>query len=204
VLNAAALGAVVFMSAWVAHLCLRCRPNWIVVVINVSFWVVPVALLMAATGQALRGFGLGTALVFVLQRLHWLKWKYTSNTWTVADIRMFVDRANWFVVRLYPFVAGFAAACVLCLALSWLLLPEGRWLAGTPGPCYSRGTDSVRRPLSPPHEFDLSIQHLRPLEPSLSTSSLGYRPTVVGDSRLFRSAARLPVRAPRRRSPPTS
>ena len=93
-------------------------------VINLSFWIVPVALLIAATGQPWKSFGLGTALVFVLQRLHWLKWKYTSDTWTAADLMMLMDRANWFVLRLYPFVAGFAAACVAGLALSWLLVPE--------------------------------------------------------------------------------
>jgi Sulfatase len=203
VVTTAALGAVGFMSAWVAHICLRCRPNWIVVVINLSFWVVPVALLMAATGQAWRSFGLGTALVFVLQRLHWLKWKYTSNTWTVADIRMFLDRANWFVVRLYPFVAGFAASCVVGLALSWMLLPEAPplgWPARLGALLLASGLIAFDVRFRHHHDFDPfgfnTYGHFASL--LFSTSSLRYRPpTVVGDSRLFlEHAARLPVRAP--------
>src|SRR6187401_2382367 len=98
VLDAASWVAVGFMSAWVAHICLRCRPNWIVTVINLSVWVVPVALLMALTGQPWKSYSLGTAIVFVLQRIHWLKWKYTSDTWTAADLIMMLDRANWFVL----------------------------------------------------------------------------------------------------------
>jgi phosphoglycerol transferase MdoB-like AlkP superfamily enzyme len=202
VLNTAAVGAVAFMSAWVAHICLRRRPDWITIVINLSFWIVPVALLVAATGQPWRSVGLGTALVFVLQRLHWLKWKYTSDTWTVADISMLLDRANWFVVRLYPFIAGFAAACVVGLALSWLLVPEAPPLARPA----RLGALALATGLI---AFDLHFRHYHEFDPFgfniyghfanllFSTSSLRYRsPTVVGDSRLFlENAARLPTRA---------
>jgi len=209
VLNTAAMGAVSFMSAWVAHICLRRRPNWIVVLINLSFWVVPVALLMAVTGQPWKSFGLGTALVFVLQRLHWLKWKYTSDTWTVADIGMMLDRANWFVVRLYPFMAGFAAACALGLALSWLLLPEAPplgWPARLGALVLASGLIAFDVAVRHSHEFDPfgfnTYGHFANL--LFSTASLRYRPpTVVGDSRLFlERAARLPVRAPRASSRP--
>ena len=208
-LTTAALCAVVFMSVWVTHICLRRRPNWIVVVINFSFWVVPVALLMSATGQPWRSFGLGTALAFVLQRLHWLKWKYTSNTWTVSDIRMLLDRDNWFVLRLYPFVAGFAAACVVGLALSWMLLPEAPplgWPARLEALLLATGLILFDVGFRHHHEFDpfgFNIYgHFANL--LFSSSSLRYRPpTVVGDSRLFlERAAQLPVRAPRALSRP--
>ena len=204
VLNTAAVGAVALMSAWVAHICLRRRSDLITIVINLSFWIVPVALLVAATGQPWRSVGLGTALVFVLQRLHWLKWKYTSDTWTVADIRMFLDRANWFVVRLYPFIAGFGAACVVGLAFSWLLVPEA-----PPLPQPARlGALALATGLI---AFDVHFRHYHAFDPFgfntyghfanllFSTSSLSYRPpTIVGDSQHFlENAARLPIRAPR-------
>lgn len=201
-LNTAAMSAVAFMSAWVAYICLRCRPDWIVVVINMSFWVVPIALLTAATGQAWRSFGLGTALVFTLQRLHWLKWKYMWNTWTVADIRMFLHRANWMVMRLYPFVAGFAVACVTGLALSWVLLPEGPPMSSSArvgALILALGLISFDVRFRRHHEFDpfgFNIYgHFANL--LFSTASLRYRtPRVVGDSRLFlERAARVPVRA---------
>ena len=208
-LNVAALVAVGFISAWVAHICLRCRPTWIVTVINLSFWVVPVALLVTATGQPWKSFSLGTALVFVVQRIHWLKWKYTSDTWTAADLIMLLHRANWFVLRLYPFVAVFAAACVAGLALSWLLLPETPplgWPARLGALVIALGLIAFDVTFRHAHEFDPfgfnTYGHFANL--LFSTSSLRYRPpAVVADSRLFlERAAQLPVRAPRPPSRP--
>ena len=204
VLNAAAVGAVVVMSAWVAHICLRCRPNWIVVVINLSFWIVPVALLMTLTGQPWKSAALGTALVFVVQRLHWLKWKYTSDTWTAADLIMLLDRSNWFVLRLYPFVALFVAACVAGLVLSWQVLPDSPplgWPERVGALALALGLVGFDLRYRRAHEFDPfgfnKYGHFANL--LFSTTSLKYRPpTVVGDSRLFlERAAQLPVRAPR-------
>ena len=123
VLRAAAIGAVVGMSAWVAHICLRRRPDVVTTIINLSFWIVPVSVLVGATGQFWKSFALGTALVFVLQRLHWLKWKYWPTRLTVIDFRMVLNRANWLVLHLYPYIAVFITLCVAGLALSWLLMP---------------------------------------------------------------------------------
>ena len=204
VLGIAALTAVGFMSAWLAHICLRCRPSWNVVVINLSFWVVPVALLIAMTGQPLKSFALGTALVFVVQRLHWLKWKYTSDTWTAADLIMLLDRSNWFVLRLYPSVALFAAASVIGLGLSWLLLPATTPL-GWPLRLAALGVAAGLV------AFDVRFRHAHDFDPFgvnkyghfanflFSTTSLKYEPPdVAGDSRLFlEQAAQLPVPAPR-------
>jgi hypothetical protein len=202
VLALAAVAAVAFMSVWTAYICLRRRPSWIVVVINLSFWVVPVALLVAITGQAWKSFGLGTALVFVIQRLHWLKWKYTSDTWTAADLLVMLDPANWFVLRLYPFVAFFATACGAGLVLSWLLLPEAAPL-GWPGRVTALGLAAGLI------GFDYAFRDAHAFDPFgfnkyghfanllFSMSSLRYRPpTVAGDSRLFLArAAQLPVGA---------
>jgi phosphoglycerol transferase MdoB-like AlkP superfamily enzyme len=209
VLDAASWVAVGFMSAWVAHICLRCRPNWIVTVINLSVWVVPIALLIALTGQPWKSYSLGTTLVFVLQRIHWLKWKYTSDTWTAADLIMLIDRANWFVLRLYPFVAGFVAVCLAGLALSWLLLPEVPPL-GAP---LRLGALMLALGLI---AFDVTFRYAHEFDPFgfniyghfanllFSTSSLKYQPpTVTGDSRLFlEHAARLPAGPPRTLSRP--
>jgi phosphoglycerol transferase MdoB-like AlkP superfamily enzyme len=180
-----------------------------VVLINLSFWVVPVALLMAATGQPWKSFALGTAFVFVLQRVHWLKWKFMSDTWTAADLLMLLDRANWFVLRLYPFVAGFVAACIAGLALSWLLIPAAPPLSvpvRLGALLLALGLVAVDAAFHDAHEFDpfgFNIYgHFANL--LFSTSSLRYRPPpVTGDSRLFlESAARLPAGAPRALSRP--
>lgn len=190
-LNAAALAAVAFMSAWVAHICLRRRPDWATVVINFSFWIIPVALLMALTGQPLRSFGLGTAIVFVLQRLYWLKWKYMANTLTVVDLRMVASRANWLVLRMYPFVASFAVACVIGLAFSWILLPETTPL-GRPARIgallVAAGLIAFDVRFRNRHEFDPFGFNLYGHYANLlfATQSLRYRPPVVsGDSGPF-------------------
>lgn len=190
-LNAAALAAVAFMSAWVAHICLRRRPDWITIVINLSFWIIPVALLMAVTGQPLKSFGLGTAIVFVLQRLHWLKWKFMANTLTVVDLRMILARANWLVVRMYPYLAGFAAVCLVGLTLSWLLVPATSplgWRARVVALLVGAGLIAFDVRFRNWHEFDPfgfnTYGHFANL--LFATSSLGYRPpAVAGDSGLF-------------------
>jgi hypothetical protein len=156
VLELAALAAVGFMSAWTAYICLRRRPSWIVAVINLSFWIVPVALLMAVTGQPWKSFGLGTTIVFVVQRLHWLKWKYTSDTWTAADLLMLLDPANWFVLRLYPFVR--CRRLVRRRPRAQLAAAARRHAARLDDPPGGTGSGRrahrVRRPLPPRHEFD--------------------------------------------------
>lgn len=119
----AAIAAVILMSAWNAHIVFRRRPDWPTMAINLAFWVVPVGILVALTGQPWKSYGLGTALVFVLQRIHWLKWRYLSDTWTAADFRMVFERANWLVVRLYPFIAAFVLAAIGGLIAAWVLLP---------------------------------------------------------------------------------
>lgn len=199
VLSTLAAGAVIVMSVWVAHICLRRRPDWTTLVINLSFWVVPVALLAAATGQWWRSFGLGTALPFVFQRLHWLKWKYMADTLTIVDVRMVLDRANWLVLRLYPFVAGFAAACIVGLAVTWPLLPADPrlgWQARLGWLSVAAALIAFAIRFRNHHEFHPygfnTYGHFANF--LFSVSSLKYQPPVVsGDGRLFvERAAQLP------------
>lgn len=121
----AAFGAVVSMAAWNAYICLRLRPDAGTVLINLSFWIVPVLVLLALTGRAWRSLALGTAFTFVFQRLHWLKWKYLFASWTAADFRMLSDAANWVLVEQYPELLAFAVACIVVLVAIWLLTPRG-------------------------------------------------------------------------------
>lgn len=123
--------AVVFMTGWNAYIALRLRPDLPTVAINLAFWFVPPLLLLAVSGRLWRSLALGAALTFVLQRLHWLKWRYLEHTWTAADFLIATDRANWVVVRQYPEILVFAVGCASVLALSWLLIPRGRRVTWT-------------------------------------------------------------------------
>ena len=123
--------AVVFMTGWNAHISLRLRPDLPTVAINLAFWFVPILVLLAVSGRLWRSLALGAALTFVLQRLHWLKWRYLEHTWTAADFRFATDRANWVVLRQYPEILVFAVMCASVLALSWLLIPRGTRVAWT-------------------------------------------------------------------------
>ena len=87
--------AVVLMAGWNAYICLRLRPDVPTVVINLSFWLLPILTLLSATGRLWRSLALGTAITFCLQRVHWRKWRYLEQTWTAADLRFVLDRANW-------------------------------------------------------------------------------------------------------------
>jgi hypothetical protein len=209
VLRAAALAAVVGMSAWVAHICLRRRPDAVTAIINLSFWIVPVSALAAATGQFWKSFALGTALVFVLQRLHWLKWKYLADTLTVIDFRMVMNRANWLVLHLYPYIAVFIVLCVAGLALSWIFMPDVEaleWPARVAALLVAALLVAFDIRFRHRHEFDPfgfnSYGHFANL--LFSASSLKYQPPrVKGDGRLFRErAATLPHRTIRRGSRP--
>lgn len=131
----AAFGAVVSMAAWNTYICLRLRPDVGTVLINVSFWIVPVSVLLALTGRPWRSLATGTGLTFVFQRLHWLKWKYLFASWTAADFRMVSDVANWVLVEQYPELLTFAIGCIAFLMAIWLLTPRGamvkaRWRGG--------------------------------------------------------------------------
>ncbi|MEZ5420649.1 MAG: hypothetical protein R2708_25355 [Vicinamibacterales bacterium] len=119
------VAAVVLMAGWNAYICLRLRPDLPTTVINLSFWLLPILLLLAGSGRIWRSLALGTAATFALQRLHWLKWRYFEQTWTAADFRLAADSANWVVLQQYPQVLGFAVAGVCFLALAWLLMPRG-------------------------------------------------------------------------------
>jgi phosphoglycerol transferase MdoB-like AlkP superfamily enzyme len=192
------LAAVTFMACWNAYVCLRRRPDARTVLINLSFWLVPILTLVALTGRPLRSFALGTAITFVLQRLHWLKWKYLAATWTAADFRMLFDPANWVIVRQYRFLLAFVTACVVLLLLSWFLVPQGtplgwrvRFLAGL-GALVLIAADVRWRVAHVFDPFGFNIYgHFANL--LFSASTLRYEPPrVEGDSALFRSrAARL-------------
>src|SRR5688572_17583142 len=83
--------AVALMAGWNAYICLRLRPDVPTVVINLAFWLLPILVLLVASGQVWRSLALGTAATFALQRLHWLKWRYLEQTWTAADLRFATD-----------------------------------------------------------------------------------------------------------------
>lgn len=123
--------AVVSMTGWNAYIALRLRPDLPTVAINLAFWFAPPLVLLAVSGRPWRSLALGAALTFVLQRLHWLKWRYLEHTWTAADFRIVTDRANWVVLRQYPELLVFAVGCASVLVLSWLLIPRGRRAAWT-------------------------------------------------------------------------
>ena len=128
-----AMGAVVVsMAGWNAYICLRLRPDLPTTIINLAFWLVPMAALVAASGQIWRSLALGTVMTFGLQRLHWLKWRYLEQSWTAADLRFLVDPANWILLRQYPEIFAWTTAGVATVCLAWLLVPLSpplRWRA---------------------------------------------------------------------------
>ncbi len=202
------VAAVVFMAGWNAYICLRLRPDTPTVLINLSFWLVPVLALLALTGRPVRSFALGTAITFLLQRLHWLKWKYLAATWTAADFRMLLDSANWTIVHQYPFLISFGAVCAIVLVLSWLLVPRGAavgWKARVSAALFAAALVAGDFRWHTAHVFDPfgfnTYGHFANLV--FSASTLRYEPPAIdGDSALFvERASRLPrqqVRAPAR------
>lgn len=112
--------AVLVMAAWNTYICLRLRPDVATVFINLSFWAVPVLALATLTGRVWQSLTLGTALTFVFQRLHWLKWKYMYASWTAADFRMVADASNWVVVEQYPEILAFLILCLALLIATWV------------------------------------------------------------------------------------
>lgn len=85
--------AVVLMTGWNAYICLRLRPDLPTVLINLSFWFVPILVVLVVSGRLWCSLALGTAVTFVLQRLHWLKWKYSEHTWTTRAVSALVAAA---------------------------------------------------------------------------------------------------------------
>ena len=183
------------MAGWNVYICLRLRPDVPTVVINLSFWVLPILLLFVASGQPWRSIALGTAATFALQRLHWLKWRYLEQSWTAADVRFFTQAANWSIVWQYPEILMFLVTGVSALALSWLMTPRG-----SPGGLKTRGGAAVvalalfgsvfaSRGLHPFDPFGFSVYgHFASLVYSLST--LDYQPPAVsGSSALFLARA---------------
>ena len=120
----AMVAAVVSMAGWNAYICLRLRPDLPTTLINLAFWLVPMAALVAATGQVWRSLALGTVITFGLQRLHWLKWRYLEQSWTAADLRFLVDPANWILLRQYPEIFAWTMAGAATAFLAWLLVPR--------------------------------------------------------------------------------
>ena len=192
------------MSAWVAHICLRCHPTWIVTVINLSFWVVPVALLIAAPASRGRAS----------------RWAPRSSSLSSASTGSSGST---------PRTPGRRQTSSCC----WTA-PTGSCCASTPsspsspqraslasrsvGCCFRSARRSAGRHAWRPWRrrsgsiaFDVTFRHAHEFDPFgfniyghfanllFSTSSLRYRPpTVTGDSRLFlERAAQLPAGAPR-------
>lgn len=198
VLSLARLGlaaAVIFMAGWNAYICLRLRPDLPTVIINLTFWFVPILVLYALSGRLWRSLALGTTFTFVLQRLHWLKWRFLEQTWTAADFRLVADRTNWIVVRQYPEILVFLLICAALLVVAWWLAPRGsrggpraRVVATSLALIMLSGTVSARHAhIFDPFGFNL-YGHFASLIYSLST--LSYNPPVLeGNSALFRSRA---------------
>lgn len=116
--------SVLLMAGWNAYICLRLRPDLPSVVINLTFWVVPIAALLALSGRVWPSVALGTAVTFVLQRVHWLKWKYLEQTWMAADLRLALDPDNWLLVRRYPDLSSYVAVGTVTLVLAWVVAPK--------------------------------------------------------------------------------
>lgn len=191
-----AMGAVVVsMAGWNAYICLRLRPDLPTTIINLAFWLLPMAALVAASGQIWRSLALGTVMTFGLQRLHWLKWRYLEQSWTAADLRFLVDPANWILLRQYPEIFAWTTAGVATVCLAWLLVPlspplrwRARGAAGFVGLVLLSGVVSWRHQ----HQFDPfgfnRYGHFASLV--FSWSTLYYEPPVVtGSSDLFRARA---------------
>ena len=188
--------AVLLMAGWNAYISLRLRPDLPTVVINAAFWLVPILVPLVLTGQVWRSITLGTAVTFLLQRLHWLKWKYLEQTWTVSDLRLVVDRGNWILLRQYPEIPGYLFLGLAVLGTTWFLasgLPRLRWkwrgLSALLCALLVTGVVQVRHA----HGFDpfgfSTFGHFASLV--YSGSTLIYNPPVVdGDSALFVAKAR--------------
>ena len=114
---------VLLMAGWNAYICLRLRPDLPTVVINLAFWLVPMLAPLALTGRVMRSVALGTAVTFLLQRVHWLKWKYLEQTWTAADLRLVADRTNWILLQQYPEISGYMLVGLGVLGATWFLAP---------------------------------------------------------------------------------
>lgn len=117
--------AVALMTAWNLYIGFHLRPDLPTVVINAAFVTVPMLAAFAVSGRLWRSVALGAAVTFLLQRLHWMKWKYLEQTWTAADLRLLVDRTNWILARQYPEIPVYVLAGLALLAMTWLLVPRG-------------------------------------------------------------------------------
>ncbi len=117
--------AVPLMAGWNAYISLRARPDLPTVVLNLAFWFVPMLVPLALTGRLWRSVAFGTAATFVLQRVHWLKWKYFEQTWTLGDFRLASDSTNWIVLRQYPETIWYLALGAVMLLATWFLPPRG-------------------------------------------------------------------------------
>lgn len=188
-------GLVVLMAAWNAYICLRRTPDGPTVVVNLAFWIVPVAVACAASGRLWRGVAFGTAVTFAFQRLHWLKWRYLEHTWTVADFRFAADSTNWIVIQQYPEIAVFAALTIALLVATWTLTWVGprlgvgaRLTAAAVALAVASGVYVWRHA----HEYDPFGHNLYGHFANLvySSSTLEYHaPVVETDSRLFKTRA---------------
>lgn len=186
---------VVLMAAWNAYICLRLRPDVPTVVINLAFWLVPIALAAATSGWWWRGVAVGTAFTFVFQRLHWLKWRYLEHTWTVADFRFAADTTNWIVIQQYPEIAVFVALCLGLLLAAWGLTACGprlrvasRLAVAATALVLALATYQWRHA----HEYDPFGHNLYGHFANLvySSSTLDYHaPVLETDARLFASRA---------------
>lgn len=185
------LVVVALMAAWNLYICFHLRPDLPTVVINGTFLVVPVLVPFAITGRLWRSLALGTAATFLLQRLHWLKWKYLEQTWTAADLRLLIDRSNWIVAWQYPEIPVYVLAGIALLIATWLLVPRGTrsgWRSRllSLAMCAAFATSVVR--WRDAHAFDpfgFSVYgHFASL--AYSASTLVYNPPLVdGDGRAF-------------------
>lgn len=187
--------AVMFMAGWNAYICLRLRPDLPTVFINLSFWFVPILALYALSGRLWRSLALGTTFTFMLQRLHWLKWRFLEQTWTAADFRLVADRTNWIVVQQYPEILVFLLLCLVVLVAAWFIAPRGmrasaraRVVAGALVLIMVGGTIRSRHThIFDPFGFNL-YGHFASLVYSWST--LSYNPPVLeGSSALFTQRA---------------
>lgn len=206
-----AIAAVVLaMAAWNVYICLRLRPDAPTILINLAFLFVPMLALFALTGRMWRSVALGTAAVFILQRLFSLKWKYLAVSWSVTDLRFLSDSANWVVLRQYPELLAFAVGCLAVLAGAWFLSPldgvrswRGRGVAAILAAALIGGSVMFRNV----HTFDPFGHNIYGHFANLlfSASTIEYQPPVVeASSALFVSrASTVPPPDSRAASPPS-
>lgn len=124
------VAAVCLMACWNAYICLRLRPDAVTTIINLSFWLVPILVLLALTGRVWRSLALGTTFTFALQRLHWVKWRYLEQTWTAADFHFLADVSNWLLFWSYPEMRLLVVGGLAAVLTAWFLVPAGptlRW-----------------------------------------------------------------------------